>query len=115
MRGKLREVNLELGMPYADQAIKRLTFEIYNSKKMQVSVLKIIHGYGSSGTGGKIRRKAREYLSRLKSRGEIAGFVTGEEFSIFSEDTRRMFMTCDELRRDRDLDRFNSGVTFILL
>ena len=47
--------------------------------------------------------------------GEIGGFIPGEEFSIFQEDTRRAFLRCDELRRDRDLERHNNGVTFILL
>ena len=78
-------------------------------------MLKIIHGYGSSGTGGKIRLEARKYLARLSAKGEIGGFIPGEEFSIFQEDTRRAFLRCDELRRDRDLERHNNGVTFILL
>ena len=42
-------------MPYTDQAIQRLTLEIRQSRKMGCTVLKIIHGYGSSGKGGKIR------------------------------------------------------------
>ena len=53
MDGGLREVNMELGKPIVEKAIGRLTFEIHHSRKMGVSVLKIIHGYGSSGTGGK--------------------------------------------------------------
>ena len=93
----LREVNLEAGLPYVDQA------------------LKIIHGYGSSGTGGRIRTESRKYLARLKGQGTIRDFLPGEKFSIFEEDTRRAFARCDDLRRDRDLDRHNNGVTFILL
>ena len=115
MSGKLREVNLEEGMPTADRAVRRLTFELSQSKRMGTAVLKIIHGYGSSGTGGRIRIEARSYLSRLKSRGEITDFITGEAFSIFDEATRRAFLVCDSLRRDRDLERHNNGVTFIVL
>lgn len=113
--GKLREVNLEHGMPFVDQAIKRLTFEIHHTRGQGFAVLKIIHGYGSSGTGGKIRRAARKYLARLKDGGEIQDFIPGEKFSIFEEPTRRAFAKCDALRRDRDLDRYNNGVTFIVL
>lgn len=112
---KLREVNLEHGMPFVDQAMKRLTFEIHHSRGLGCSVLKIIHGYGSSGTGGKIRTASRKYLTQLKSRGEIQDFIPGEAFSIFEEATRRAFSRCDDLRRDRDLDRHNNGVTFIVL
>ena len=53
-------------MPYADQAIQRLTLEIRQSRKMGCTVLKIIHGYGSSGKDGKIRTESRRYLTRLK-------------------------------------------------
>lgn len=111
----LREVNLEEGRPYADAAIKRLAFEIKQSRRMGMVVLKIIHGYGSSGTGGRIRREARLYLERLRDRSGIAGFIPGEQFSIFEEDTRKALRLCPQLRRDHDLDRHNNGVTFIIL
>lgn len=112
---KLREVNLERGMPRVEQAIKQLTFEISHSRAQGCTVLKIIHGYGSSGTGGRIRVESRAYLSRLKSRREIKGFIPGEEFTIFNMDTLEAFRRCGELRQDHDLERHNNGVTFILL
>lgn len=115
MSSNFREINLEEGKPLVDAAIRRLTFELHQSRRMGVSVLKIIHGYGSSGTGGRIRVEARKYLSRLKNKNEIVSFIPGEEFSIFNEDTRTAFLCCNELRQDRDLDRHNNGVTFIIL
>lgn len=115
MPSNLREINLEEGKPLADAAVRRLTFELHQSRRMGVSVLKIIHGYGSSGTGGRIRVEARKYLDRLKYKGEITAFIPGEEFSIFNEDTRAAFLRCNDLRQDRDLDRHNNGVTFIIL
>ncbi|MEG0596736.1 MAG: Smr/MutS family protein [Oscillospiraceae bacterium] len=115
MPSTLREINLEQGMPYVDAAIRRLTAELHQSVRMGVVVLKIIHGYGSSGTGGKIRTEARSYLTRLKLRRDIQDFIPGENFSIFDAPTRAAFLKCDDLRRDRDLERHNNGVTFILL
>ncbi len=76
---------------------------------------KIIHGYGSTGKGGKIRTEARRYLADQKRRGLIRDFICGEDFSIFDEGTRRAFLVCDDLRRDSDLDRHNNGVTIIIL
>ena len=102
-------------MPIVDDAIKRVTYNIKNAGAFGVSVIKFIHGYGSTGKGGSIRVEARKYLGRLVSRGEIKGFVTGEQFSIFDEDTRKAFLVCDELRRDSDLERHNNGVTFVIL
>lgn len=115
MPGTLREINLEAGMPPADAAIRRLTFELNHSRSTGVAVLKLIHGYGSSGAGGKIRLEARRYLERLRRKGEISGVIPGEQFSIFDEATRAAFLVCGALRQDRDLERHNNGVTFILL
>lgn len=112
---KLREVSLELGMPYAADAVKRLTFEVHHSKSMGCTVLKIIHGYGSSGKGGKIRIAARERLDFLQKKKEIQGYIIGEKFSIFDSKTLKAFQICPELRKDKDLERSNNGVTFILL
>jgi hypothetical protein len=116
MQGKgLKTVNLEQGMPSSDQAIKRLTYEIASSKSLGFDVLKVIHGYGSSGTGGKIRVETRKYLDRQMKSGRIKAFVAGEDFSIFDENARKLLNACGELRKDSDLERHNNGVTFVLL
>ena len=115
MAGDLREVNLELGMPTVDAAIRRLTYELNHSRVTGVAVLKLIHGYGSSGAGGRIRVEARKYLERLKGRREISDFIPGESFSIFNPETLAAFRRCNALRRDRDLERHNNGVTFVIL
>ena len=104
--GRLREVNLELGKPTVNAAIKRLT---------GCAALKIIHGYGSSGTGGRIRVEARSYLARLKGRGEIRDVIYGEDFSIFNPAVLEAFRRCDGLRKDPDRERHNNGITMILL
>ncbi|MEG0441684.1 MAG: Smr/MutS family protein [Oscillospiraceae bacterium] len=115
MPSTLCEINLEQGMPYVDAAIRRLTAELHQSVRMGVVVLKIIHGYGSSGTGGKIRTEARSYLAEQKQKRYIKDFIPGEDFSIFDESTRSAFLLCDDLRRDSDLERHNNGVTIVIL
>ena len=115
MPSNFREINLELGRPYADEAMKRLVLELKRSDKMGVTVLKVIHGYGSSGTGGKIRTETRRYLDQCHKNRQIKNYITGEKFSIFDEDTRKAFLVCNDLRQDRDLERHNNGVSFIVL
>ena len=112
---KLREVNLELGMPRVNEAMKQLTFQIRHSRSLGCTALKIIHGYGSSGTGGRIRVEARSQLARMKDRGEIVDFIAGEAFSIFNSATLTAFRQCDDLRRDQDLERHNNGITVVML
>ena len=111
----LREVDLERGMPRAEQAIRQMLFELRRSPGLGCSGVKLIHGYGSSGTGGRIRVEARSYLARLKGRGEIRDVIYGEDFSIFNPAVLEAFRRCDGLRKDPDRERHNNGITMILL
>ncbi len=110
-----KTINLEQGMPTADQAIRRLTCELLSAKKLQYAGLKLIHGYGSSGKGGVLRVQVRDYLLRQHRKGVIQAFIEGERLSIFDEDTRIAMELCPELRMDRDLDRHNNGITVVIL
>jgi hypothetical protein len=115
MAGILREVNIKSDMPGADDAIRRITYNISNARAFGVSAIKFIHGYGSTGKGGAIRKKARQYLESQKSRKLIKGYILGEDFSIFDEATREAFLLCDDLRRDSDIERHNNGITIVIL
>lgn len=115
MNGFLIEVNIKYDMPPADTAIKRITYNIHSGKARGAAALKIIHGYGSTGRGGKIRTEARRYLDSQIRRGVIRGYIRGEDFSIFDENTRRCFQLCGDLRADSDLDAHNNGITIVIL
>lgn len=114
MAGFVKEVNIKADMPTADDAIRRITYHLRTSKTLGIKALKIIHGYGSSGTGGKIRVEARRYLGEQKRKGFIRAFIPGEDFSIFGEETLAAFKVCPDLRRDPDLERHNNGVTIVI-
>ncbi|MGE4353351.1 MAG: hypothetical protein AB7D36_04610 [Oscillospiraceae bacterium] len=111
----LREVNIKFDMPTSSDAIKRVTYNIRNGAGWGCTAIKFIHGYGSSGKGGKIRTEVRRYLENEKRCGRIRDYIPGENFSIFDENTRRAFLLCDALRRDPDLERHNNGVTIVML
>lgn len=111
----IKTVNIEEGMPTADQAIRRLTYELATAKRLNIPGLKIIHGYGSSGVGGRLRTELRRYLARQKSMGKVRLVIEGERLSIFDADTRSAFDICGDLRGDRDIERHNNGITVIIL
>lgn len=115
MAGYLKEVNIKSDLPTVNEALKRIRSHIQNGKALGAGAIKIIHGYGSSGKGGKIRGEARRYLYEQRDRGCIRGVITGEDFSIFDEGTRAAFRYCPELRRDSDLERHNNGITIVIL
>ncbi|HBD87251.1 MAG TPA: DNA mismatch repair protein MutS, partial [Clostridiales bacterium] len=53
MEGYLKQINIKSDMPTVDTAIKRVTYAIRNGKSLGASAVKIIHGYGSTGAGGR--------------------------------------------------------------
>ena len=110
-----RIINLEAGMPAAADAVALLNREIRLARRHGLPAVKLIHGFGSTGRGGKIRIAARRELTALAARGYVKAIIPGEQFSIFDESTRLLLARCGALRRDPDLDRHNNGVTFVLL
>lgn len=115
MARQLSIANLEMGQPTVEAAMKALSFELRHARSVGCTVLKVIHGYGSSGAGGKIRTAARKRLGEMLAKGQVKAVVWGEDFSIFDENTRRLLQFCGELRKDTDLERRNQGVTLVLL
>ena len=110
MSKPIRELNLELGRPDAAEALRRLAAEVEAARHLGTPAMKLIHGYGSSGRGGRLRTACRTWL-----RQQELCFLPGEEFTIFNEEARRWMAVCPRLRQDRDLDAENRGVTFVLL
>ncbi len=115
MTTKLVIINLEQGMPTVDQALRRLTGELVRARAHGAKVIKLIHGYGSTGVGGKLRIGIRAELASRKRRGEIKEAVPGENWSIFDEVARRILDAHPDLNRDKDFERGNAGITIILL
>ena len=115
MAADFREINLELGKPTVDEALRKLRFEIDHSRQLGCTAVKLIHGYGSHGVGGKIRTASRRCLLQMKTGGAIRDMIPGEEFSIFNEATLQAFRCCDALRQDEDRERYNNGITIVIL
>jgi hypothetical protein len=115
MPARIQTVMLKQGQPTVEQARARLNAELDRAAKSGVRVLKLVHGYGASGFGGAIRDAIRRSLRKRVKEGIIACFVAGESWSVFDESARRLLDACPELARDADLNRYNEGMTFVLL
>ena len=115
MSAIMMTINLEDGMPTVEQAQRRLTGELGRARDSGAKAVKLIHGYGSTGVGGKLRIGIRQFLGAKKRQNTIKTFVSGEEWDIFNEESRRLLEECPDLSRDRDLGRGNPGITLVLL
>lgn len=112
---KIEVVNLEYGYPTVVEARKRLMTELDVARGRGVAVLKIIHGYGSSGKGGRLRGALRRALDEVRRTGAIGNVVPGEAWSIFDEASLQLLDRYPDLSRDSDLERGNAGITLVEL
>jgi len=112
---KYKTINLEQGRPTVDEARKRLIREIDRARQEGVVLLKIIHGYGSSGSGGVLGVALRRSLRHRRKEGKVETFVSGENFSVFDDGAQALLDRFPQLRKDSDLNRENFGVTIVIL
>lgn len=112
---KIKLVNLEEDRPTVDEMRRRLDRVLNAARQERIDLLKLIHGYGSSGVGGKLRIAVRTSLSHYKKAAMIQGFIPGEVFRISDETTWALLKRMPELKQDRDLGRENKGITLVLL
>ena len=111
----IKTVNLKSDMPSVLEALQRLDREIAVARQQKHSLLKVIHGYGSTGAGGDIRIAVQRRLHDLEEAGQIRGCIFGENWSKSDEATWRLLQAQSDLKSDPDLGRRNPGITVVLL
>jgi len=111
----IRTYNVEAGLPILDEARRLVIGEIKRAKREGVKVLRVIHGYGSSGKGGALYVGLRKSFGLRKKEGVIKDFVAGDEFSIFNPTVLALLEAVPELRGDPELNSANEGVTILWL
>jgi hypothetical protein len=73
-------------------------------------LLKIVHGYGSSGRGGSTKATVENWAYRERNR--VRSVIAGESYGLFDETTRRMRAEVGHYQ-DADLDAGNRGITLV--
>jgi hypothetical protein len=111
----IKTVILKEGMPSVEQARARLSGEIQVARQSGLKVLKIVHGYGSTGVGGDLRIALQSTLRQMAERREIADCIYGENWRTSDERSWRLLKQMPELKNDSDLGKGNKGMTLVLL
>jgi hypothetical protein len=111
----IKTLNLKSDMPQVGEALQRLDRELALARLEKVSLLKLIHGYGSTGTGGDIRIAAQKHLLEMAQNGQIRGCIFGENWSKSDDSAWKLLQSHPELKSDSDLGRRNRGITIVLL
>lgn len=108
-------VNLEDGRPTVNVGLLRMDRALAAARAEGVPLLKLIHGYGSSGVGGRLREEVWKALDRLQRNGSIAAFIPGEDFRLSHETSWALVKRDKAIREDRDFGRGNRGITIVIL
>ena len=111
----VRTFNVEADLPSLDEARRQVIAELRRAKSGGLRVLKVIHGWGSSGKGGKLCHGLRKSFALRKKEGIIRDFIPGEDFSIFNPTVLALLDAVPELRGDPDLNQTNEGMTVVWL
>ena len=107
------EINIKENMPTVDEAMNYLKSSVSGLRSSGCKCLLIVHGYGSTGKGGAIREKARQWLKAQERNKKVKRVIFGEDISIFN------FDALDLKARHRELEPLfkvcNHGVTVVEL
>lgn len=109
----LETLNIKDTMPTAEAAWTHLQGAIEGARLRGVRILKVVHGYGSSGVGGKIRRRVRSGAAKQVEAGKLKDVVYGEDWGPFSATARGWVDAIPALRNDADYGKGNEGITLI--
>lgn len=112
---ELPMINIENGMPSLQEAKRIMAQFINESKHLGRKAIKIIHGYGSSGVGGKLRVGLRQELEIRKRDRKIRDFFPGEQFGRSNAELSAYTNQISQLPRDPDFDQKNPGITIVIL
>lgn len=107
-------MNLKHGLPTVREALSRLERELALARQEGTAVLKMVHGYGSSGAGGDIRIAVQKRLREMEEADLIHSCIFGENWSRSDEASWRLLRGRAELKVDTDLGRKNFGISIVV-
>lgn len=114
-RDSLRTLNIEAGRPSVEEGLARLENDLARARLGGARVVRVIHGWGSTGTGGKLRDACRAYLNRELKARRVKAVVPGDDYSRASNAGRQLASRCPDLKRSERTDTHNPGITFVEL
>lgn len=109
-------LNLKFDSPSAEAALERLTVGLRRASEVGIKVIILIHGYGASGEGGKIKRAVHDALENNYFSDRVDEYHFGEQTAFGSDAYHTL------LRRRPGLKSYlkhfkdgNAGMTVLIL
>ena len=110
------EFNIKQDGPYVEEALERLTDYLRKSLELGIKAIILVHGYGSSGEGGRIKWAIHDALENNRYSDRVDEYYFGEEVPYGSPAYHALLRRRPGLKQY--LKRFkegNAGITVLLL
>jgi hypothetical protein len=114
-RGLIATLHLKQDMPTVAEATRQLELTLNGLRGTRTRVVKVVHGYGSTGKGGALAPAVRRHLRTLQARGWVRAFVPGEDYSEFTAGGQALLARYPSLKGTFRSDRENPGITMVEL
>ena len=101
--------------PNRQEAVTQMRSFLGEQRRRRARVVKIIHGYGSSGKGGVLWGAVRRELEEMRRRQEIRAYLPGEELHSRSATVRALANDFPAIRKLPEYGRANPGLTVVVL
>jgi hypothetical protein len=110
------ELNIKAGHPTVEEALDGLTEKIRQLQELGAKAIVLIHGYGSSGEGGRIKWAIHDALENNRYADRVEGFFFGEQVPYGSAQCQALLKQRPGLKRYlRHFKAGNAGMTVLLL
>jgi hypothetical protein len=110
------EINIKQDSPHVEEALELLTEQLRKCLELGIKAIILIHGYGSSGEGGRIKWAIQNALENNRYSDRVDEYFFGENVGYGSESYHALLKRRPGLKRY--LKRFkegNAGMTVLLL
>ena len=110
------EFNIKRDMPTVEVALDILTEQLRVAYDLNIKAIILIHGYGSSGQGGHIKRAIHEALENNRYADRVDEYIYGENVPYGSPAYLELIKKRPGLKRYlRHFKASNAGMTVLLL
>ena len=110
------EINIKQDSPHVEEALELLTEQLRKCSDLGIKAIILIHGYGSTGEGGRIKWAVQDALENNRFSDRVDEYFFGENVGYGSESYHALLKRRPGLKRY--LKRFkegNAGMTVLLL
>jgi DNA-nicking Smr family endonuclease len=109
-------LNLKLGSPSAEEALERLTVALRRASEVDIKAIIVIHGYGASGEGGRIKWTIHDALENNYFSDRVDEYHFGEQTAFGSDAYHALLRRRPGLKSYlRHFKEGNAGMTVLVL